>query len=529
MDNQSTIRIQPPSVIIQVIAVMKNTFVRKCLGIGVLLFTVGLSVMAQTVQTEKSRETEPPIAIPEPESQPVTDPAASAEINPVSTETETTDQTAVDSEEVSASPVIPVEGVIAPTELIPLEANAGPTNTENPDGDEPIDPTLQPALQILGEDVAPGEAQIVNWDFESTFVDISAPVPVLVVNGLKVGPTLCITAAVHGDELNGIEIVRRVVHKLKPEKLTGAVIGVPIVNLQGFKRANRYLPDRRDLNRYFPGSINGSYASRVAYSFFNSVVKKCDYLVDVHTGSLSRTNLPQIRANLMDSDVASLAEKMGSIVVLQSRGGHGTLRRAASDAGIPAVTLETGAPNNLQKEAVEQGVATISNALDALGLTAKSFWKRNAEPVFYRSKWIRARRGGILFSKVELGDNVEKDSVLGLLSNPITNKTTQIKSPIAGRVIGMALNQVMYPGFAAYHIGLKSSVVEAAQPEDIMPDEPMLEVPIDNALNESGYSEDTTVGDLEPIQQEDPSDNTDDKPEINAIEEMELPTVENEE
>lgn len=430
-------------------------------------------------------------------------------------------------DDVESPAVIPAEDVVAPSELLPEDA-ALPTVSESeatPDASEVIDPTLQPALKILGKEVSPGSAEIVNWDFESTFVDISAPVPVLVVNGNKVGPTLCITAAVHGDELNGIEIVRRVVHKLKPEKLSGAVIGVPIVNLQGFKRANRYLPDRRDLNRYFPGHINGSYASRVAHSFFNSVIKKCDFLIDVHTGSLSRTNLPQIRANLLDPEVAALAEKMGSIVVLQSRGGSGTLRRAASDAGIPAVTLEAGAPNNLQKEAVEQGVETISSALKALGISTKSFWKKSAEPVFYRSKWIRARRGGILFSKVELGDNVEKDSVLGLLSNPITNKTTQIKSPIAGRVIGMALNQVMYPGFAAYHIGLKSSVVEAAQPEDIMPDETLIEPPLNEALNESGYSDDTTQGGQEPSAEEAADDANEVSPEINPIEKMELPTV----
>jgi predicted deacylase len=386
--------------------------------------------------------------------------------------------------------------------------------------EEVIDPTLQPELTILGRVVAPGTAEIVNWDFESTFVDISAPVPVLVVNGVKAGPTLCLTAAVHGDELNGIEIVRRVVYEIDPKKFSGAVIGVPIVNLQGFKRATRYLPDRRDLNRYFPGHINGSYASRVAASFFNQVILKCDYLVDIHTGSLSRTNLPQIRANLLDPEVASLAEKMGSIVVLQSRGGSGTLRRAATNAGIPAVTLETGAPNNLQKDAVEQGVKTISSALNSLGLSAKSFWQRSAEPVFYRSKWIRARRGGILFSKVELGDNVEKDSVLGLLSNPVTNKTTKIKSPIAGRVIGMALNQVMYPGFAAYHIGLRSSVVEAAQTEDIMPDE----MSIDD-MSADEMSVDEIVAPESKVAPSTIEPSPEPTPDSNPIEEMELPTA----
>lgn len=333
-------------------------------------------------------------------------------------------------------------------------------------------PQLPIGLDLLGSTVLPGEAALLKWVFEATFVDTSAPVPVLVVNGLNPGPTLCVTAAVHGDELNGIEVVRRIVHEIDPQKLSGAVIGVPIVNLQGFRRASRYLPDRRDLNRYFPGRESGSYASRVAHSFFSQIITKCDYLVDVHTGSLSRTNLPQIRADLKDSEVAALAEKMGNIVVLQSVGALGTLRRSAVEAGIPAVTLEAGAPNNLQKEAVEQGVKSILSALSSLELTKpKSRWQRSQEPVYYQSTWIRARQGGILFSKVELGDSVDKGSVLGLLSDPITNVSTEIVAPFEGRVIGMALNQVMYPGFAAYHIGLKSSAVEAAQPTPLPTEE----------------------------------------------------------
>ena len=345
------------------------------------------------------------------------------------------------------------------------------------------------------------------------------------VNGTKPGPTLCLTAAVHGDELNGIEIVRRVIHETDPQKLSGAIIGVPIVNLQGFRRVSRYLPDRRDLNRFFPGTKTGSYASRIAYGFFTDVVSHCDFLVDLHTGSNRRTNLPQIRANLTDPAVASLAEKMGSIVVLQSNGGIGTLRRAATDAGIPAVTLEAGGPNNLQKDAVEAGVKSVKSALNSLGMSSKSFWQRSAEPVFYRSTWVRADSGGILFSKVELGDNVETGDVLGLLSDPITNKTTEIKSPIDGSLIGMALNQIMYPGFAAYHIGLKSSIVEAAEEEKVVTES--------DATDNASVTESADASIVETLQQE--SDGQEERPDDvkpstektqTLIEEMELPTAE---
>lgn len=387
--------------------------------------------------------------------------------------------------------------------------------------EEQQDPQQAP-IELLGEVVAAGSSAILHWDLESSFSDVSAPSSVLVVNGRKPGPTLCLTAAIHGDELNGIEIVRRVMYELKAEKLTGAVIGVPIVNLEGFKRASRYLPDRRDLNRFFPGRLSGSYASRIAYSFFHQIVDKCDFLIDIHTGSLDRTNLPQIRADLNQARVADLASKVGSIVVLQSRGATGTLRRAATEAGIPAITLETGAPNDLQKDAVEKGVDTIAAALRSLGFTAKSIWKGSKEPVYYRSRWLRAKQGGILFSKVELGDSVKEGDLLGLLSNPITNKTTEIRSSLEGRIIGMALNQIMYPGFAAYHIGLKSSAVEAAQPPAPVEDEE-LDLALSEELDEN--TSESSPASPEAIAIEPESAEKQEVQEAATIEEMELPTA----
>ncbi len=379
--------------------------------------------------------------------------------------------------------------------------------------------TAQTTLNLLGQEVPPSESAILSWRLESGLDSASSPVSVLALNGKEPGPTLCLTAAVHGDELNGIEIVRRIVHETEAEDLKGAIVAVPIVNLEGFKRATRYLPDRRDLNRYFPGRASGSYASRIAHSFFENVVRKCDYLIDIHTGSLDRTNLPQLRADLNNPEVADLAEKMGSIVVLQSRGGLGTLRRAATDAGIPAVTIETGAPNNLQKEAVEKGVISVKSALRSLGFIASKRWERSKEPVYFRSRWIRAQTGGILFSRVELGDKVKPDTVLGLISNPVTNEITRIKSTMEGRVIGMSLNRIMHPGFAAYHIGLKSSAIEAAQPDDseqvplAEPDQAQDNVSSETAPDET-QAEDTTTTSENPAV------------DVKPIEDMELPTAE---
>jgi predicted deacylase len=203
---------------------------------------------------------------------------------------------------------------------------------------------LPEPLVFLGSEIMPATAERLSWSATELFEGVPVSTPVLVVNGALPGPTLCLTAAVHGDELNGIEMVRRVLHNLDARRLAGSVIGIPIVNVQGFRRGSRYLPDRRDLNRYFPGNPNGSAAARIAHSFFTNVIAHCDALIDVHTGSFERANLPQIRADLRNPDVVTLTQGFGSMVILHSTPAVGTLRHAATQAGIPAVTLEAGGP-----------------------------------------------------------------------------------------------------------------------------------------------------------------------------------------
>jgi predicted deacylase len=317
---------------------------------------------------------------------------------------------------------------------------------------------------MLGAEVLPGTSTRLAWSVKDSLAGISVPTPVLVVHGKNPGPRVCLTAALHGDELNGIEVVRRVMYDLQPDKLSGTVIGVPIVNLQGFRRASRYLPDRRDLNRYFPGRPTGSSAARIAHSFFNDVIVHCQYLVDLHTGSFRRANLPQLRADLTKPAVAELTRNLGAIVVLQSRGTRGSLRRAAVDAGIPAVTLEAGEPLNIEPDAVQQGVQSVESLLSKLNMYPyKGLWARKSEPVYYRSTWIRVPAGGILLNKARLGERVKKDQMLGVVTDPITNASHEIHAPISGRLIGMAMNQVMLPGYAAYHIGFQSTAEEAAE------------------------------------------------------------------
>lgn len=311
-------------------------------------------------------------------------------------------------------------------------------------------------IRLLGSEVPPGTSKKLMWTGGTAMEGFVAPVPVFVLNGAGPGPVLCLTAAVHGDELNGIEVVRRVLEDLDVELLNGAVIGVPIVNIQGFYRGTRYLPDRRDLNRYFPGNAKGSAATRIAHSFFTEVVKHCSAVVDLHTGSLNRTNLPQVRADLRNPAAARMTQAFGATVVLQSKGEAGSLRKAASAAGIPAVTFEMGEPMRVQPEQVEHGAKAVETLLYSLGMTKQRRYWGDPEPVYYASKWVRVDNGGILFSDVALGERVSEGELLGVVTDPISNQQYRIYAPVSGRVLGMALNQVVLPGFAAYRIGTET-------------------------------------------------------------------------
>jgi hypothetical protein len=301
------------------------------------------------------------------------------------------------------------------------------------------------------------------------FEGVPVSTPVLVVNGALPGPTLCLTAAVHGDELNGIEMVRRVLHEIDPEKLSGTIIGVPIVNVQGFRRGSRYLPDRRDLNRYFPGRANGSAAARIAHSFFTHVIKKCDALIDLHTGSFERSNLPQIRADLRDPDIVTLTQGFGSMVVVHSAPTDGTLRYAATRAGIPTVTLEAGGPLQLELNEVKHGVKGIKTLVNTLGMIRKIGLWGDPGPVYYRSSWVRVNDGGILLTDVSLGSTVQQGDLLGTITDPMSNARTEVRSPYSGRIIGMARNQVVMPGFAAFHIGIQTNALPTDTIDDVVP------------------------------------------------------------
>ena len=364
----------------------------------------------------------------------------------------------------------------------------------DPDSASFIGPPLALPFRILDQQVEPGTTEWLQWNASQTYAGGDLNSPVVIVHGERPGPVLCLTGGVHGDELNGVEIVRRVVNQLDPAELSGTVIGVPIVNLFGFSRNSRYLPDRRDLNRFFPGTDFGSIASRIARSFFDNVVRHCHSLVDFPTGSFSRSNLPQVRADLRIPHVLELTRGFGATPVLHSDGSRGMLRYAATQSGIPAVTFEVGGPAELQPTEIEFGVQATMTLMHRQGMVRDDVHWEDPQPIFYESTWLRSDHGGMLLSDIALGQRVQPGQRLGRVVDPTTNVENEVTSPIYGRVIGMARNQVVLPGYAVFHLGEETSEVGAVEKAEsaieVLPYEDDAEFNEPRPLDDEGFQRD---------------------------------------
>lgn len=352
--------------------------------------------------------------------------------------------------------------------------NTSVNKTSTPENQQPpkkiIAETFQEEVaedfKLLGHIIPPGTKKTLRWSSLQSPLGYPIELPVIIINGAQPGPVLSLTAAIHGDELNGIEMIRQVMHELDPTKLKGVIVGIPIVNLEGFWRKERYIGDRRDLNRFFPGSLDGSYPARVAHTIFTNVIQHCDMVVDLHTGSFYRENLPQLRVDLKMEQVADLAGGFGAVTALQSVAPSGSLRGAATAIGIPAIVMEIGGPLSLETDKVAVGVKSLRSFLLSVGMINKITLWPNPQPVFYGSEWLRADVGGILINKINLGDSITKGSILAEINNPITNETHNVISPIEGTILGRAQNQFVSPGFALFHVGHKKSVQEIEQEID---------------------------------------------------------------
>ncbi|RKF20014.1 succinylglutamate desuccinylase [Alginatibacterium sediminis] len=319
------------------------------------------------------------------------------------------------------------------------------------------------SLTLLDANVGAGESATLPWYSGHLPGGFRMPTPVVVLRGKQPGPTVCLTAAIHGDEINGVEIARRVVQNLNAEEIKGTIISVPVVNMDGLWRKDRYMADRRDLNRAFPGEIDGTTASRVAYSLFTEIIRHCDSLVDLHSGSMFRENSPQLRADLTIEDVADIAKQFGAISVLQSIAPVGSLRGAATAAGIPTVVMEVGGPYTVDLALVETAVKALRSYLSAIEMLPRSFFWSSPQPVFYASQWVRSRDGGILINKVKLGQQVNKGQLLATISNPITDQEESIVAPFNAVVLGRAQDQFVSAGYAVFNLGERRSIEDLEQ------------------------------------------------------------------
>lgn len=320
------------------------------------------------------------------------------------------------------------------------------------------------SFEICGETIAPGTRATLSLPLPSQSSYTPLSMPVHVVHGKKDGPVVFISAAIHGDEINGIEVIRRVLHIKAISRLRGTLICVPIVNVYGFFNHTRYLPDGRDLNRSFPGSKSGSLAARVAKIFASEIVDKCSYGIDLHTGSNHRINLPHIRANLENPECARLAKAFGAPVAIDDNLRDGSLRQYAMEKGLSMLLYEAGEGLRFDNLSIRAGVRGITNVLRALEMipnrktAEKSGASKSADkPQVIEtrsSQWVRAPQAGLMRIEVPLGSRVEPNQIVGRIADSIGENETLVESPVTGIIIGRNNLPVVNEGDALFHIAL---------------------------------------------------------------------------
>ena len=318
-------------------------------------------------------------------------------------------------------------------------------------GEPPAEGDREPFL-IGGVAVPAGSRMQVALPISKLASGSEMDLPVLVVHGSAPGPTVWLSAAIHGDEINGVDIIRRVLEKLDAKTLRGTVLAVPTVNVHGFVTGDRYLPDRRDLNRSFPGSARGSLARRIAHLLMTEVVARSSVGIDLHTGSDGRTNLPQLRADLSDPETARLASAFGCALMMHAKPREKTLRHAAIKVGAKVLLFEGGEALRFDRSAIEvgtNGVLRVLATLDLIDPLVPAAATRNRGE---GSQWVRARKSGLAQVDCNLGDAVEKGQRLGCINDAFGQHLSLLKSPSAGMVVGLKLEPLVNRGDAIVHI-----------------------------------------------------------------------------
>lgn len=314
-----------------------------------------------------------------------------------------------------------------------------------------------PPLQIAGTTVAKGERKVIPIPLPALYSEKRIDMPVNVIRGKKNGPTLFISATIHGDELNGIEIIRRLLQLAELGKLRGTLIAVPVVNPYGLIQHTRYLPDRRDLNRSFPGMQKGSLASRVAKIFIDEIVSKCDAGIDLHTGAVHRSNFPQVRANLDDEATLTMAEAFRAPVLIHSAVRDGSLREAAVEMGVPILLYEGGEALRYDELSIRTGLKGILHVMRHLGMLSKSKYVPKTTPTVtvHSSKWLRSPQSGLMRCFKALGSVVSEGEILAQIDVPLQAESMEIRAEFDGIIIGRLETPLVYEGDAVFHIATR--------------------------------------------------------------------------
>ncbi len=320
-------------------------------------------------------------------------------------------------------------------------------------------------LLINGEVILPGTRTTIGLPLPKLYTHTPISMPVHVIRGKKDGPRLFVCAALHGDELNGVEIIRRILQLPSLSRLRGTLIAVPVVNLYGLIHHSRYLPDRRDLNRSFPGSEKGSLAARIASFFINEIVGQCTHGIDLHTGAIHRSNLPQIRANLENEETRVLAKAFGTPVILNTVERDGSLREVASEMGVPVLLYEAGEALRFDEMSIRAGVKGVVNVLRFLGMLPKTRKKRSTtEPVEARSSsWVRAPASGMLRILKPLGQKMQKGDLLALVDDLYGEEVTRVEAPFSGIIIGRTETPLIHEGEALFNLARFEDLKEVEQ------------------------------------------------------------------
>jgi len=309
------------------------------------------------------------------------------------------------------------------------------------------------SITIGDMQITPGERLTIDLPIARLYTHTQMSMPVHVVHGRKDGPVLFVSAAIHGDEINGVEIVRQLLKMKFLNHLKGTLIAIPIVNVYGFINRSRYLPDRRDLNRSFPGNYSGSLASHLARTFMDEIVEKCTHGIDIHTGSNHRTNLPQIRATLDDPEVARLANAFGAPVIINARLRDNSLREAVIEKGIPMLLFEGGESLRFNQDPIAAGLKGIISVMRELGMIPKKSREKIFQSVVVKTtSWVRANRSGIIHSAVPLGCVVKENQVMACIIDPLGDNEEKLLAPFEGIVISCLNLPLVHMGDAVFHM-----------------------------------------------------------------------------